>query len=326
MIYVKEYAAMTNSKTNSNPYSGGPLDRAAEIRDDEDRLTAHLESGTAIFLPVWQLRNFVRGDDPDDAQPEMAGISADIWHQETIADTTQDIEHIFLGLRDGVAYFTADVSHIEAPDTHPSLGENGRFEDLRQIGPLLASEDATLLAYARGIIYWHSRHRYCGECGATTQIRSAGHRRVCTNSNCAAEQFPRTDPAVIMLVHDGDRIIMARSPRFLPAMHSVLAGFLEPGESLEDTVAREVREEVGVDVTDIEYQSSQPWPFPASLMVGFRARALTFDLNPDPAELESAAWYTRAELLASPEDDTFRLPRKDSIARRLIENWLKDPG
>ncbi len=314
---------------NRNPYSGGPLDRAAEIRDDETRLNAHLDSGTAIFLPVWQLRNYVRGDSLVSGTPEMIGISAEKWREEAETDGAQKNEHIFLGLRDDIAYFTTDISHLGAPDSHPALkstyGPAGQFEDLRQIGPMMASEDATLLAYARGIVYWHSRHRYCGECGATTQVKSGGHRRVCTNETCAAEQFPRTDPAVIMLVHDGDRIIMARSPRFLPAMHSVLAGFLEPGESLEDTVAREVREEVGVEVTDIEYQSSQPWPFPASLMVGFRARALTFDLNPDPAELESAGWYTRAQLLASPEDDTFCLPRKDSIARRLIENWLKEP-
>lgn len=149
--------------------------------------------------------------------------------------------------------------------------------------------------------------------------------RRCANPDCGAEMFPRTDPAVIVLVHDGDRCLLGRGAHFPPGMRSVLAGFVEAGESLEQTVAREIREEAGILVDDIRYASSQPWPFPQSLMLGFTARAVTTELAPDPLELEEAGWYGRDELLALPEDGPFRLPRADSIARRLIEDWLGRP-
>ena len=148
--------------------------------------------------------------------------------------------------------------------------------------------------------------------------------RKCTNDDCAIEHFPRLDPAVIMLVHDGgDRLILGRNKNWQVGQHSVLAGFVESGESLEDSVAREIYEEAGVTVTDIRYHSSQPWPFPSSIMLGFTARATALTLNVNREELEDAAWFTRDDLLNSPEDNNFRLPRKDSISRRLIEDWMK---
>jgi NAD+ diphosphatase len=174
-------------------------------------------------------------------------------------------------------------------------------------------------------MHWHARHHFCGVCGYPTQSAEAGHVRRCTNPTCGASHFPRTDPAVIMLVHDGgDRVILGRQAQWPPGMHSVLAGFVEPGENLEEAVTREVAEEVGIAVTDVRYQSSQPWPFPASIMLGFTARALATDLQLSDDELETARWYTRAELRASPESESFRLPRRDSIARRLVEDWLAD--
>jgi NAD+ diphosphatase len=147
--------------------------------------------------------------------------------------------------------------------------------------------------------------------------------RKCSNTDCGAEHFPRLDPAVIMLIHDGgDRLILGRQKNWPPGQHSVLAGFVEPGESLEDAVAREIFEEVGVEITDIHYHSSQPWPFPSSIMLGFDARATDTTLNVNLDELEGADWFTRDDLLASPENNAFRLPRKDSISRRLIEDWM----
>src|SRR3546814_425059 len=146
----------------------------------------------------------------------------------------------------------------------------------------------------------------------------------CTDPGCNAAHFPRTDTACIMLIHHGDRIILGKSPRFQGRMQSVLAGFLEPGETLEDCVAREVLEEIGVRGADVEYQHSQPWPFPSSLMVGFRARALDTTLAVDPAELLSAGWFSRCGLRAIGPDSEVQLPRKDSIARRLIEDWLAE--
>jgi NAD+ diphosphatase len=180
-----------------------------------------------------------------------------------------------------------------------------------------------LCAYARGLLHWHARHGFCGVCGAPTASRSAGHQRVCTNGSCGASHFPRTDSAVIMLVHDGaDRCILSRQSHWPPGMHSTLAGFLEPGESLEEAVAREVYEETGVRVGEVRYHSSQPWPFPASIMVGFYARAIGGEFKPNLDELESAGWYSRDELRTIGSSDAFRLPNAYSIARRLVEDWL----
>ena len=172
--------------------------------------------------------------------------------------------------------------------------------------------------------YWHRRHRYCGVCGATTKITRGGHVRMCTNESCKTEHFPRTDPAVIMLVHHGDKCLLGRGKHFPRGMHSTLAGFVEPGESFEDAVAREVYEEVKVKVKDVIYRSSQPWPFPASVMIGFHAEAESMDFSVNESELESARWLSREELRPEnmPKDGSFFMPRRDSIARRLIEEWL----
>ena len=161
-------------------------------------------------------------------------------------------------------------------------------------------------------------------CGATTKPVRGGHVRVCTNDNCKTEHFPRTDPAVIMLVHHGDHCLLGRSPHFPRGMHSTLAGFVEPGESFEDAVAREVYEEVRVHVKNVTYRSSQPWPFPASVMIGFHAEAESMDFEVNQDELASALWLSREELRPEnlPKDGSFFMPRRDSIARRLIEEWL----
>ena len=172
------------------------------------------------------------------------------------------------------------------------------------------------------MMFWHSRHRFCGLCGNPTRSEEAGHMRSYTDPACNTMHFPRTDPAVIMLVSDGDRALMGRSKHFPPGMYSTLAGFVEPGESLEMAVAREVREETGIEIGPVHYHSSQPWPFPANIMLGFHAEALTTEITVDYGELEDARWYERGWLLSHVDDDSFRLPRLDSIARRLIEDWL----
>jgi NAD+ diphosphatase len=209
-------------------------------------------------------------------------------------------------------------SHREEPPALPGA----RFADLRSVGPLLAREEGGLLAYARGLMHWHQRHRFCGVCGSPTESREAGHMRRCTNPACAAEHHPRTDPAVIMRVEHQGRILLGRQKQWPVGMHSVLAGFVEPGESLEDAVRREVAEEVALQLTEVHYHSSQPWPFPSSIMLGFTAIAEGDQFRVDEHELEMARWFTREELLASPEDETFRLPRRDSIARRLVDDWI----
>lgn len=301
---------------SSNFYSSEYLDRVSHLRKDQTWITEQLSSTTTRLIPVWQQNNLIRGTDSVEA------AILEITHVETLRSTA--VDPVLLGLIDGTAYFTLDVSHIENPHEHEILGAAGVFEDLRKVGPYIQHEQGNLLAYARGINYWHQRHRFCGVCGNPTRSEAAGHQRRCMDETCNAVHFPRTDVACIMLIYDDDRIIMGKAPRFQGKMQSVLAGFLEPGETLEDCVAREVLEEVGIRVTDVEYQHSQPWPFPSSLMVGFRARALDTELTIDPEELLSAEWMSRDELKAITPDSPVQLPRPDSIARRLIEEWLAE--
>jgi NAD+ diphosphatase len=303
---------------STNFYTARVLDRVSHLRDDAGWLAARLCHESSRLLPVWRERNLVSGIDDT---PQYAHLPIHLVG----ALRADHAEPVLLGLIDDVAYFTLDVSHIEEPQAHELLGDAGLFEDLRRVGPLLPSEQGNLLAFARGINYWHSRHRHCGVCGAPTVSEKAGHQRRCTSSECGAISFPRTDAAIITLVYDAaDRILLARSPRFVNGMQSVLAGFLEPGESLEDTVAREIHEEVGIHVADIEYQHSQPWPFPSSLMVGFRARALDTDIRIDNEEILEAGWYGRSFLKTLTPESPLKLPRPDSIARRLIEEWLAE--
>jgi NAD+ diphosphatase len=196
----------------------------------------------------------------------------------------------------------------------------GTFTDLRAVAGALTATDAAILAHARGLMHWRVRSRFCGVCGGACEPKSAGHVMLC--SACGASHFPRTDPAVIMLVHRGERALLGHSHRF-PAvgMYSTLAGFVEPGESLEEAVAREVKEEAGVAVGRVQYHSSQPWPFPASIMLGFYAEATSEAISIDATELMDARWFTRAEI-RDHASHGFSLPRVDSIARRLIEDWM----
>jgi NAD+ diphosphatase len=225
----------------------------------------------------------------------------------------------FLGLEGAVPLFALDVSEAEEPlaQLPPEIGA---FTDLRAVGGALPAHDASVLAHARGLMHWRGRHRFCGVCGHACEPRSAGHVMLCLN--CGTQHFPRTDPAVIMLVTDGVRALLGHSTRFPHStMYSTLAGFVEPGESLEEAVAREVHEESGIRVGRVHYHSSQPWPFPASIMLGFYAEALSEEIVLDDEELVDARWFTREQLL-HPADQGISLPRVDSIARRLIEDWI----
>jgi NAD+ diphosphatase len=293
-----------------NFYASGGVDRAAHLRSDENWIAEQLSGRTARIVPLWRTQSLIcHGPTPQGVILESSrGL---LMGAQTV---------VFLGMVGEVPHFAADFSGYD----DPPLAEYGQFRDLRGIGQLLSHEEGALLVYARASIQWHLRHRFCGVCGSPTEIQQAGHMRQCTDAGCKAQFFPRIDPAVIMLVHDGgDRILLGRQRNWPPGQHSVLAGFVESGESLEDAVAREVFEEAGVRITDIHYHSSQPWPFPSSIMLGFTARAQDLTLNVDRDELEDASWFTRDQLLSSPENEVFRLPRKDSISRRLIEGWMR---
>lgn len=307
---------MAERRIRPNYYAGAALDRAALRRRDEAWLAARLADPATRLVPVWRSHSFVAHGDTPAAAILAAEIAMELLHG--------DATPVLLGIIGETAHFAVDLSDLADPAADPLLAPHGRFIDLRSVGPLLGHEEGALLAYARGLLHWHARHRYCGVCGAPTTSAEAGHVRRCSNIDCAAVHFPRTDPAIIVLVTDGARALLGRQKIWPPGMHSTLAGFVEPGESLEDAVRREIREEAGIEIGDVSYHSSQPWPFPSSIMLGFFARALTTELRLDDDELECAAWYSRDQLRASPEDDSFRLPRRDSIARRLVEDWLTE--
>lgn len=292
-------------------YANGDFDRSAQRRDDHSWLKARLHDPNSRFYPVWRLRHLVdAATDPHLRHLDPVTQADLIARAETV---------ILLGVEGEITHFAIDLSVLDE-NAATALGD---FQELRGIGPLLPQRDGALMAYARGLAYWHQRHRFCGVCGSPTEPKAAGHQRQCMNRDCATVQFPRTDPAVIMRVTCGNKILMARQTMWNPGMHSVLAGFVEPGESLEDAVAREVFEEVGLRVRNIRYFGSQPWPFPASLMLGFTAESDSEAFDLQDGEIESAQWMTRIDLLNSPENDHFRLPRADSISRRLIEDWVR---
>jgi NAD+ diphosphatase len=198
------------------------------------------------------------------------------------------------------------------------LPSGTRFEELRPLAPLLEAEEAGLLAYARAMSWWRARHRWCSACGAPATPQRAGHVVRCSNEACGIEVFPRIDPAIIVLVTDGDRALLGRQASWPPRRYSTIAGFVEPGESLEDAVAREVEEETGVRIASASYHSSQPWPFPSSLMLGFTAEALPGAIACADAELEDARWFSREQLARGEA----LLPPRTSISHRLIEQWF----
>ncbi len=304
--------------TRPNPYSGSPLDRAAALREDLDWLAAALDAPTTLWAPVWRARNLMRG--VAEACPEAVYLSG-----SDAAGALRDLggPWAFLGLLEGAPLFAVDVSAVE--DSTALLPvEFGTFTDLRAVPGLLPAGDASILAHARALMHWRNRHGFCGVCGSACTPRSAGHAMHCTNPACGTQHFPRTDPAVIMLVTHGGRALLGHSVRFPNStMYSTLAGFVEPGETLEEAVAREVYEESGVRVGRVDYHSSQPWPFPASIMLGFYAEALTEDIVIDRTELEDVRWFTR-EQIRNHEAHGFSVPRNDSIARRLIEDWVAE--
>src|SRR5246127_5953642 len=316
-----------------NFYSHPGFERAGLRRRDTGWIVERVVYPKSRFVPVWRNQKLVIELESGESRAvvlEAAGIASHFGTspQERLSSG----EVVFLGVIEERAHFALDLSPVQAPLEmlqSPALAASGveaatvRFADLRQIGARIDRREGALLALARAIMFWHSRHRYCGLCGSATRSEEAGHMRRCTNHECNAMHFPRTDPAVIMLVTDGDRALLGRNKNFpLPGMYSTLAGFVEPGESLEDAVAREVREETGVEVGAVHYHSSQPWPFPGNIMLGFHAEARTSEITVDYGELEDARWFTRDWLSSRPDDDSFRMPRLDSIARRLIEDWL----
>jgi NAD+ diphosphatase len=296
-----------------NYFSTWHIDRAAERRRDAAWLADQLGAETTRFIPVWKLHNLFAGD--QSPGPVFLGPG------QAAAYLTAPDAPILLGVQAGRTYFALDVPLAgEAPPA--GLAELGQFRELRQMAALLDEEQGALLGLARAMVYWHARHHFCGACGSPTQGREGGYLRTCTNPACGQQHFPHTDPAIIVLVTYGERCLLGHKPIWPVGMYSNVAGFVEPGESLEDAVAREVREETGVYVQHIAYHSSQPWPFPAALMLGFTAIAAHEAIQVDQDEFEDARWFTRADMRRRLQEGTLRLPMRFSLSYRMIEDWF----
>lgn len=291
-------------------FSGPYLDRSAHLRQDPAWFGDALADPRSCAAVVWQARNLVLGaDEPRAALVDLA-LLPDAWRKS---------EALILLGRFGDRYcFALEIESAESPQVVPEA----RFEDLRAIAARMPVEEAGLLGYARAMVGWRRRHRFCGRCGSPTRPARGGHVLACSSADCGAEQFPRIDPAIIVLVDDGERALLGRQASWPAERYSTIAGFVEPGEALEDAVTREVREETGVRVERIEYFASQPWPFPASLMLGFTARAVTHEIHCGDHELEDARWFTRAQVAAG----ALRLPPSQSISFSLIEHWFDAGG
>ncbi|MBA2895880.1 NAD+ diphosphatase [Nonomuraea soli] len=296
----------------------GTIDRSALLRNDAAGLERAWADPATRVMVVSQGHTLVTRSGSDVEAVLFATADA------------PDGERFLLGVSDGVTYFAVVADLPDTADLNGRVTVPMRLDDapegrpvaagLRQVGGLLGDRDAGLLVYAVALEAWHSTHRFCPQCGTLTEARQGGHVRVCPADG--SQHFPRVDPAVIMLIRDqDDRCLLARGPQWPEGRLSVLAGFVEPGESLEHAVAREVAEEVGVPVVNARYLGSQPWPFPRSLMLGFFADAVSTEFVLDEEEIAEARWFSREELAAALESGEVRLPPPVSIARRLIETW-----
>ena len=288
-----------------NPFSGAWLDRRSELRGESDwAARAAAEPGTRYLLSIGTLHLVRRS-------PRAAIAFLNARHPLVRAADPEQL--VLLGWYEDTRCVLLDA--LTAP---PALPPGTGLEELRPLLTELPTAEAAILACARALLVWRARHQHCGVCGAPTAPRQAGHCLRCTSSACGNEFFPRLDPAVIVLVSDGERALLGRQPTWPPGRYSALAGFVEAGESLEDAVAREVREETGVRTRAVSYFASQPWPFPSSLMLGFNASASSQETIRLDGELEDARWFSAAELAAGAPRV---LPPPYSIARRLIDAW-----
>lgn len=295
-------------------FAGSPLDREGRRRRDPDWVAARIEDPTSRFLVLAQLEVLVTVG----SEPKLAWARGDV---RELVD--RDVDPVLLGTLDGVTHFAVDVSSVQNPLS--ALGVEGvaEFSEVRAIASRLAAEETAIVAQARSYVDWHARHRFCAVCGEPTGSMAGGGSRGCRD--CHAEHFPRTDPVAIMLVERGDRCLLGRQSTWPPSMFSALAGFIEPGETLEEAVRREVHEEAGIRVGDVRYHSSQPWPFPSSLMIGCIGNATTEEVDVDTGELEEARWFAREDVrkaLESPgSSKALFLPPPMAIAHHLAKAW-----
>ncbi len=305
----------------SIPFTGNPLDRASEKRTDAQWLSQKRHDASSLILPLWRLQPFLIGPENREPPLELGFLKPGLC--ETLA--APDAPCIFLGLENGRALFALDISAADDPAGAGPLAGLGHFREARGAAMFLPLKDAAILGQAKALIDWHQRHGFCARCGSRTESMDGGYRRVC--AACKAEHFPRTDPVVIMLAIHGDACLVGRGRQFPPGFFSALAGFIEPGETIEEAVAREIYEEAGVRVSNVRYFATQPWPFPSSLMIGCFADAQARDLKIDHNELADAFWLEKQKLRALLNGENvegLRIPPPIAIAHHLLKHWAEN--
>jgi NAD+ diphosphatase len=298
------------------PFAGNPLNRASEKRLEAKWIESRLRDPSSLIFPMWRLEPFLLGPE-NSAPPIQLGLLKPGLTDVLAADQAPCI---FLGLDGDRAIFALDISAADNPAKEGPLAGLGFFRDARAAGQMVSIKDAAIMAQAKALIDWHQRHGFCPKCGAPTRLMDAGYRRLC--DKCNSEHFPRVDPVVIMLATDGDACLVGRGKLFPQGMFSALAGFIEPGETIEEAVQRELMEEASVKVGEVSYWATQPWPFPSSLMIGCFAKATSRDVKVDQTELAEVRWIERRvarELIEGKRVDGIMVPPPIAIAHHLIK-------
>ncbi|QTN19691.1 NAD(+) diphosphatase [Brevundimonas sp. AJA228-03] len=297
-----------------NTFAGNPLDRAGDQRNSSDWLSEQAASPEALACVFWDGQPLLE-DHADGPRLTWLALS---HARDMIRDGDREL---FLGLWKGSPCFAIEFGGAADPATGPVQGL-GRFSGMREAAAVLSGTDAAIAGGAKSLFDWRRRHGFCANCGHETRTACGGWKRICPA--CTAEHFPRVDPVTIMLPVFGDRCLLGRQAAWPTGRMSALAGFLEPGETIEEACAREIREEAGLTVTAVRYHSSQPWPFPSQLMIGLIADVSHDDATPDQTELEEVRWFTRDEaraVLAGAHE--VKAPPRFAIARTLLEHWVE---
>ena len=300
-------------------YASSAINRHGNYRNDKNLLKNMIIEKNTKFIPFYNGKNLFTEMNKNITPVIFNKIELDDFFPNAMNNT------IFLGVANTLNYIGVDLSSPNQKFERWLKKNNIIIDDLRKYGPVLDDIEASFLALSNGMFFWHNTHKFCGSCGSQNFSTEGGFVMKCSNNKCSKSHFPRTDPAIITLISFQDKVLLGRSPRFPDSMYSTLAGFVEPGESLEQALEREVFEEVGIKVKNIKYFNSQPWPFPASLMLGFFAEAVNDQMTIDYDEIEDAHWFSINELksLEHPSiSGGFKLPRVDSIARRLVDTWV----
>ena len=298
------------------PFAGNPLNRASERRLEANWIESRLHDPSTLIFPMWRLEPFLLGPE-NSAPPIQLGL---LKPGLTDVLAAAGAPCIVLGLDGERAVFALDISAAENPAKEGPLAGLGFFRDARAAGQMVSIKEAAIIAQAKALIDWHQRHGFCPKCGAPTRVMDAGYRRLC--DKCNSEHFPRVDPVVIMLAIDGDACLVGRGKLFPQGMFSALAGFIEPGETIEEAVRRELMEEASVKVGEVSYWATQPWPFPSSLMIGCFAKATSREVKVDQSELAEVRWIERKvarELIEGKRVDGIMVPPPIAIAHHLIK-------